>query len=99
MPHQFVERPAPAFFMAAAGCLVMQTRMGKSELGAVRNPTNIDFPERFSRGILIAFPAPAHRQPGRPYHLEVLAAALMLAAVERAETNPEAAADVHFGLS
>src|SRR5258708_39035171 len=97
MTFQLVERPVPAFLVAAAGLLVVQARMGKGELGAFGNGAKIDLDERFA-GILAAQPAPAHRQPLRSYDLEIFAAALMLAAVERAEADPEAAADAGIGL-
>src|SRR6266446_4660532 len=97
MTFQLVQRPVPTGFVAAAGLLVVQTRMGEGELGAFGNGAKIDLDERLA-GILAAHPAPAHRQPLRSYDLEIFAAALMLAAVEHAEADPEAAADARIGL-
>src|SRR6266404_6848206 len=97
MTFQLVERPVPALLVAATGLLVVQARMGEDELGAFGNGAKIDLDERLA-GILAAHPAPAHRQSLRSHDLEIFAAALMLAAVEHAEPDPEAAADAHIGL-
>src|SRR6202048_363234 len=97
MTFQLVKRPVPAFLVAAAGLLVVQTRMGEGEFGAFGNGAKIDLDERLTR-ILAARPAPAHRQPLRSYDLEIFAAALMLAAIEHSEADPEATADAHIGL-
>src|SRR5260370_39673637 len=97
MPFELVECPVPAPLVAAPGLLVAQTRMGEGELGAFGNGAKIDLDARLA-GILAADPTPAHRQPLRSYDLEIFAAALVLAAVEHAAADPEAAADAHIGL-
>src|SRR5271169_4507532 len=71
--------------------------MGEGELGALGDYAKVDLDKRLA-GILIARPAPAHRQPLRPDNLAIFAAAFMLAAIEHAEADPEAAADAHIGL-
>src|SRR6516162_6828788 len=97
MTFQLVERAVPAGLVAAAGLLVVQARMGESELCPVGDSAEIDLDERLA-GILAARPAPAHRQPVGPHDLEIFAAAFMLAAVEHAEADPIAAADAQVGL-
>src|ERR1700726_3054377 len=97
MTFELVERPVPAFLVAAAGLLAVQTRMGEGEPRPFGNASKIDLDARLA-GILAARPAPAHRQPLRSYDLDIFAAALMLAAVEHAEADPEAAADARIGL-
>src|SRR5260221_3754023 len=97
MTFQLVERPVPAFLVAAGGLLVVRAGRGEGELGAFGNGAKIDLDERLA-GIVAAQPAPAHRQPLRPCDLAIFAAAFVLAAVEHAEADPEAAADAQIGL-
>jgi hypothetical protein len=65
--------------------------MGQGELGALGDYAKVDLDKRLA-GILIARPAPAHRQPLRPDNLAIFAAAFMLDGSEHAEADPEAAA-------
>src|SRR5437879_595529 len=97
MPLQLVERTVPALLVAPARVLVVQARMHESQLRALGSGAKIDLDQRFA-GIFTAFPSPAHGQAFRPYDLEIFAAALVLAAVERAEADPETPADAHIGL-
>src|ERR1700732_5512254 len=83
--------------MAAPAFLVVQTRMGEGQLGAVRNGAQTHF-NALLAGILAVGPPPAHRQPLGPDDLEILPTAFMLAAVEHAEADPKAAADTRVGL-
>jgi hypothetical protein len=73
MTFQLVECSVPAFLVAAAGLLVVQTRMGEGELGAFGNGAKIDLDERFA-GILAADPAPGHCQPLGSYDLDIFTA-------------------------
>src|SRR5882724_2288853 len=97
MSLQLVERTVPALLVASARVLVAQTRMSESELGTFGRRAKVDLDQRFIR-ILTALPSPAHCQAFRSYDLEIFAAALVLAAVEHAEADPEAPADAHVGL-
>src|SRR3984893_5105890 len=97
MSLQLVERTVPAFLVAPAGVLVVQPRMREGQLGAFGDNAKIDLDQRFA-GILTAFPAPAHGQPFWSHNLEIFAAALMLAAVEGAETDPVTPTDAQIGL-
>src|SRR5260370_39697618 len=71
--------------------------MSERQFGAFGSGAKVDLDQRFA-GILAALPSPAHCQALRSYDLEIFAAALVLAAVERAEADPEAPADAHVGL-
>src|SRR5260370_5889453 len=71
--------------------------MSERQFGAFGSGAKVDLDQRFA-GILAALPSPAHCQAFRSYDLEIFAAALVLAAVERAEADPEAAADAYVGL-
>src|SRR4051794_8031599 len=98
MTFQLVEGPGPALFVAAAGRLVLQARMGERQFSAISGRTKIDLDAGFA-GVVAAFdPAPGHRQPLRSYDLQILAGAFMVAAVEHAETDPKAATDPDIGL-
>jgi hypothetical protein len=97
MSLQFVERSVPALFVASARGLVAQTRMSEGQFGALGRRAQIDLDQRFA-GILAALPSPAHCQAFGSYDLEIFAAALVLAAIERAEADSEAPADAHVGL-
>src|SRR5262249_45690542 len=97
MPLQLVERAVPARLVAAAGLRVVQARMGENKFGAVRNGSQLDLNARLTR-VLAGSPAPCHRQALGPRNLQILAAAFVLAAIELAEADPEAAANPHVGL-
>src|SRR4030081_85455 len=97
MSLQLIECAVPAFLVASARVLAVQARMRESELGAFGDDAKIDLDERFA-GIFTAFPPPAHCQSFRSYDLEIFAAALMLAAVERAKADSEAPTDARIGL-
>ena len=53
MTFQLVERPVPAFLVAAAGLLVVQARMGEGELGAFGNGAKIAAYSVVARGTVI----------------------------------------------
>jgi hypothetical protein len=95
---QLVERAGPALLVATAALLVPQARMGQGELGPLGNGAQPDLEKRFAGILGAAGPAPAHAQPFGTRDVEILAAALMLFSVERAESDPEAAADPRVAL-
>src|SRR5271157_4267938 len=98
MTFQLVQRPVPAFLVASAGFLIIQTRMGEGQLGTFGDGAKLDLDERLARILFPAGPTPAHRQPLGSYDLEIFAAALVLAAVEHADAAPLAAADARTVL-
>src|SRR5258708_36321735 len=98
MAFQLVERSVPAFLVAAAALLVVQARMSECEFGPLGNGAKPDLDKRLAGIFDAARPAPAHAQPLGLHDFEIFAAALMLAAVEHAEADPEAAADPRLGL-
>src|SRR5882762_7884678 len=97
MSLQFIEGAIPTLLVAPARVFVVQARMGERQFGAFGDHAKIDLDERFA-GIFTARPPPTHCQAFRFYDLEIFAAALMFAAVECAETNPETPADARIGL-
>src|SRR5262245_28900800 len=98
MARQLVERSVPALLVAAATLLVAQARMREREFGPLGNGAKPDLDKRLAGIFDAARPAPAHAQPFGLHHLEILAAALMLASIEHAEAHPEAAADLRVRL-
>src|SRR5215203_4912564 len=98
MAFQLVERPVPALLVAAASVLVVQARMGEREFGALGNGAKPDLDKRLAGILDTACPAPAHAQPFGLHDLDIFAAARMLAAIEHAEADPEAATDLGVNL-
>src|SRR5437016_14182775 len=98
MPHELVQRAIPASLVTEAGLFAEEGRMREGELGALRCRVQVDLHPRLIGVLLAAQPAPAHDQALGSADLEVLAGALMLAAVEHPEPHPEAPADAHVGL-
>src|SRR5258705_13298180 len=91
MAFELVERSIPALLVAAASLLVAKARMCEREFGPLDNGAKPDLDKRLAGIFDAARPAPAHAQPFGLHDLEILAAALMLAAIEHAEAHPEAA--------
>src|SRR5215471_8597669 len=98
MAFQLVEGPGPAFLVAAASLLVVQTRMRKGEFCPLRNSAKPDLEKRLARIFRAALPAPAQGQSLGLHDFEIFAAALMLAAIEHGEAYAEAAANPRIGL-
>src|ERR1022692_5154188 len=92
MCFQLVERTGPSLPMGTAGLFVMQERVSECYLRSFGNDLQHNLHARLIRILNAAFPAPAHHQPLRAYHLEIFAAAFVLRAVERTETHAIAAA-------
>src|SRR3981189_2319580 len=97
MSLQFIEGAIPTLLVAPARVFVVQARMGERQFGACGDHAKIDLDKPFP-WIIPALPSPTHCQGFRFYDLEIFAAALVLAAVECAETNPETPADARIGL-
>src|SRR5271156_1150746 len=97
MAFQLVERPGPAFLVAAATLLVVQVRMCECEFGPLGNGAKPDLDKRLEGIFGAARPPPTHAQPLGPHDFEILAAALMLASIEHAEAYLEAATDLRVG--
>src|SRR5262249_29515083 len=84
LPHQLLERPGPTRSVAVTGCLGPQTRVGEGEFRSGIDRPQVDFdPRLFARFLRLAAicPTPAHDQTGGFDDFDVLARALMLAAV------------------
>src|SRR3954469_23027876 len=102
MSYQLVERAVPALLVAGSRRLGLQTRMGEGEFGPSIDRPPIDLDTRLPAsflGLASAGPAPAHDQTDGLIDFEILAAALVLAAVKHPEPHPEATAhtDIGFG--
>jgi hypothetical protein len=98
MAFQLVERPGPAFLVAAAALLVVQARMCECEFGPVGDGAKHDLDKRLAGIFDAARPAPTHAQPLGLHDFEIFAATLMLASVEHAEAYPEAAPNLRVGF-
>ncbi len=73
--------------------------MGEGEFGSLDDGAKIDLDPRLAGIFDAAGPSPAHDQPLGLHDFEILAAALVLAAVEQAEAHAEAAADLRTSVS
>src|SRR5471032_256609 len=95
MPNQLVERAVPALLVAGPRRLGLEARMSEGELRPSINRSQVDLDTRlFARflGLAAPGPTPAHDQTSGLDDFDILAAALMLGAVEHPEPHPEAAA-------
>src|SRR5258706_2873257 len=85
MAFQLVERSVPAFLVAAAALLVVQSRMSECEFGPLGNGAKPDLDKRLAGIFGAAPPAPTHAPPLWPHHFGICAAALMPASIEHTE--------------
>src|ERR1700721_2653336 len=99
MPHQLVERTVPALLVAVSRRLGLQARMREGELRPRIDRPQVDLDMRLFAGfhrLPAVGPTPAHGQTGGFDDLGILAAALMLTAVEHPEPHPEAPTHADF---
>src|SRR5262245_16312385 len=98
MARQLVESSGPAMLVTATGLVVVQARMGNGEFGPVSDGAKPELDQRLAGILDTTRPPPRHERPLGLHDVDIFPAALVLAAIEHTEADPEAAPDLRVDL-